>query len=109
VLHATERGKPRDRDKIDWKLITDLPINSRTEGIEKLNWYAMRWKIETYHKILKSGCKAEDSKLRTAERLAILIAMSCILDAVAPQVFIDARQQLLRKLVALLGGETCTP
>jgi hypothetical protein len=79
VLHATERGKPRDRDKIDWKLITDLPINSRTEAIEKLNWYAMRWKIETYHKILKSGCKAEDSKLRTAERLVNLIAMFCIL------------------------------
>jgi hypothetical protein len=79
VLHATERGKPRGRDKIDWKLITDLPINSRTEAIEKLNWYAMRWKIETYHKILKSGCKAEDSKLRTAERLVNLIAMFCIL------------------------------
>jgi hypothetical protein len=79
VLHATERGKPRDRDKIDWKLITDLPINSRTEAIEKLNWYAMCWKIETYHKILKSGCKAEDSKLRTAERLVNLIAMFCIL------------------------------
>ena len=39
----------------------------------------MRWKIETYHKILKSGCKAEDSKLRTAERLVNLIAMFCIL------------------------------
>jgi hypothetical protein len=22
--------------------------------------YAMRWKIETFHKILKSGCRAED-------------------------------------------------
>ena len=29
--------------------------------------------------ILKSGCRAEDSKLRTAERLANLIAMMCIL------------------------------
>jgi hypothetical protein len=79
VLHATERGKPRNRDPIEWKLITDLPINSRAEAIEKMNWYAMRWKIETYHKILKSGCKAEDSKLRTAERLVNLIAIFCIL------------------------------
>jgi hypothetical protein len=45
VLHATERGKPRGRDRIDWKLVTDLPITSRTEAIEKLNWYAQRWKI----------------------------------------------------------------
>ena len=36
--------------------------------------YASRWKIETYHTILKSGCKAEESKLRTAERLVNLIA-----------------------------------
>jgi hypothetical protein len=79
VLHATERGKPRGRDRIDWKLITDLPISSRVEAIEKLHWYAQRWKIETLHKILKSGCRAEQSKLRTAERLVNLLAMFCIL------------------------------
>jgi hypothetical protein len=39
----------------------------------------MRWKIETFHKILKSGCKAEDVKLRTAERLVNLIAILCLL------------------------------
>lgn len=79
VLHATERGRPSNRDPIDWKLITDLPITSRASAVEKLHWYALRWKIETFHKILKSGCRAEHSKLRTAERLANLIAMFCIL------------------------------
>ena len=79
VLHATERGKPRGRDAIDWKLITDLPVTSRAEAIEKLQWYALRWKIETFHKILKSGCRAEQSKLRTTERLVNLLAMFCIL------------------------------
>lgn len=39
----------------------------------------MRWKIEVFHKIPKSGCKAEESKLRTADRLANLIALFCIL------------------------------
>jgi hypothetical protein len=39
----------------------------------------MRWKIEMFHKILKSGCKAEGSKLRTAERLVNLISLFCIL------------------------------
>jgi hypothetical protein len=78
VLHATERGKPRGRDPIAWKLITNLPIHSRTEAIEKLEWYALRWKIETFHKILKSGCQAERSKLRTAERLVNLLALFCI-------------------------------
>lgn len=79
VLHATERGKSRGRDRIDWKLITDLPVNSHTDAIEKLRWYALRWKIETFHQILKSGCRAEQSKLRTAERLVNLLATFCIL------------------------------
>jgi hypothetical protein len=39
----------------------------------------MRWKIETFHKILKSGCKVEESRLRTPERLARLLAVFCIL------------------------------
>ena len=79
VIHAEERGTPKNRKKIEWKLITDLPIHSRQDAIEKLLWYALRWKIEVFHKILKSGCKAEDSKLRTAQRLANLIAVFCIL------------------------------
>lgn len=32
-----------------------------------------------FHKILKSGCKAEESKLRTAKGLAKLISVFCIL------------------------------
>jgi hypothetical protein len=79
VIHARERGAPKSRKPIDWKLITDLPVRSKKDAIEKLNWYAMRWKIEVFHKILKSGCKAEDSKLRTAQRLANLISVFCIL------------------------------
>jgi len=79
VIHAEERGTPKNRKKIEWKLITDLPVQSRKDVIEKLEWYAMRWKIEVFHKILKSGCKAEDSRLRTAERLVNLISIFCIL------------------------------
>lgn len=79
VLHATERGKPRGRDPINWKLITNLPVTSRAQAIEKLQWYALRWRIEVFHKILKSGCQSEQSKLRTAERLVNLLATFCIL------------------------------
>ena len=39
----------------------------------------MRWKIETFHKILKSGCNAEEPRLRTAERIANLISVFCII------------------------------
>ena len=48
------------------------------EAVEKLDWYALRWKIEVFHKILKSGCKAEESMLRSADRLPNLISVLCI-------------------------------
>jgi hypothetical protein len=79
VIRAEVRGTPKNRKKIEWKLITDLPVASRADAIEKLEWYALRWKIEVFHKILKSGCKAEEAKLRTAQRLTNLIAVFCIL------------------------------
>ncbi len=79
VLHASERDPPKGREPIVWKLVTDLPVRSRADAIEKLNWYAMRWKIETFHKILKSGFKAEEIKLRAAERIVNMVAILCLL------------------------------
>lgn len=58
VIHAEERVTPKNRKKIEWKLITDLPVGSRADAIGKLEWYALSWKIEVFHKILKSGCKS---------------------------------------------------
>jgi hypothetical protein len=47
--------------------IMDLPVRSRAEAIEKINWYAMRWKIEAFHKILKSGCIARRKRQNCAQ------------------------------------------
>jgi hypothetical protein len=78
VIHAREKTAPKGRDPIDWKLVTDMPVRTRTEAIEKLRWYALRWKIEVFHHILKSGCRIEQSRLRTAQRRVNLIAACCI-------------------------------
>jgi hypothetical protein len=122
VIHASERRAPRGRKPIEWKLITDLPVHGRSEAIEKINWYALRWKIEVFHKILKSGCKAEDSKLRTADRLANLMAVFCILswrvlwltmlnrtnpNASPTTAFTGAEIALLDALVNGVGGRRC--
>jgi len=119
VIHAIERGVPKGRDSIEWKLITDLPVTCKADAIQMLEWYALRWKIETFHKVLKSGCKAEDSKLRNAERLANLIAILCILawrvvwlcmtnrvspDLPARLVFTDTEIKLLEHLIPMKEG-----
>lgn len=124
VIHAGERGAPKGRKPIEWKLITDLPVRGRSEAIEKINWYAMRWKIEMFHKILKSGCRAEDSKLRTAERLANLMAVFCILswrvlwltmlnrtapDASPKMALTDTEIALLDELISNVGNRRRRP
>jgi hypothetical protein len=115
VIEAREQQTPADRDRIDWKLITDLAVNSRREAVEKVQWYALRWKIEVFHKILKSGCRAEQSRLRTTARLTNLLAVFCILswrvfwltmtNRTAPEanpelVFTDLEVLILDRLVA---------
>ena len=45
VLYAEERDTPKGTDPIRWKLVTDLPVRSRDEALEKLEWYALRWNI----------------------------------------------------------------
>lgn len=124
VIYARERGKPKDREQIDWKLLTDLPVRSCLDAIEKLEWYAQRWKIETFHKILKSGCRAEEAKLRTAERLVNLVAILCILswrifwitmlnrtspDAAPNEAFTELDQYLLDELVPDKHPTPCEP
>src|SRR4051812_8775167 len=71
----SEAAEPQGRTRINWKLATDLPITSVDEAVEKLRGYACRWKIELFHKVLKSGCRAEAARLRTAERLTKLVAV----------------------------------
>lgn len=78
ILHARETGEPTGRPRLDWKLATDLPVGSVEQAVEKLRWYTCRWEIELFHKVLKSGCRAETARLRSAERLSKLIAVLCV-------------------------------
>lgn len=75
ILHAREITEPQGRARLEWKLVTDLPVVTIDDAVEKLRWYACRLKIELFHKVLKSGCRAEAARLRTADRLAKLIAV----------------------------------
>jgi hypothetical protein len=78
VIHADEREAPTGREPIRWRLLTDLAVDHLKASTGKLDWYARRFKIETHHKVLKSGCRAEKARLRTAERLTNLLAALCV-------------------------------
>ncbi|MGY3387433.1 hypothetical protein ACVWW6_000024 [Bradyrhizobium sp. USDA 3311] len=55
--------------------MTNLPVQDFAVAVEKLEWYALRWKAELSQEVMKSGCRAEELRLETAERLAKFVAL----------------------------------
>jgi hypothetical protein len=69
AVWAVETKPPPGVEAVEWLLLTTVPITTSKQALEILSWYAARWGIEVWHKVLKSGCRIEDRQLETAERL----------------------------------------
>ena len=80
-VHAvlvTEPNVPPGVEPVEWLLLTDLPIDTVDEVLCIVDYYACRWQIEIYFRILKSGCKVEESQLETAARFEPYLALCLI-------------------------------
>jgi len=69
AVWAIEPNSPPGVAAVAWLLLTTVPITSTDDALERLEWYAARWGIEVWHKVLKSGCRIEDRQLERVERL----------------------------------------
>ena len=78
MMHAREQCPPPNADPLEWFLLTTLPVTDVHEATRLLKWYALRWRIEDYFRILKSGCKIEELQHRTAERLQRATAIKMV-------------------------------
>ena len=65
-------------EPIEWLLLTNSPVTTFADAVQVVQWYCTRWQIEIYHKVIKSGCKVEDCRLKTADRLQNYIALMTI-------------------------------
>ena len=72
-------GLPEGVERIEWMLLTTMPVNSVDDAIQVLQWYCCRWGIEIWHKVLKSGCKFEQRQLQTAQRLQRLLPVLAVI------------------------------
>ena len=79
VISAVETSPMPGQGKILWRLITNVPTVSYEDALTRIQWYTQRWKIETFHRTLKSGCKVEELQSDTAEKLMKLIAIYSII------------------------------
>lgn len=62
-----------ERAKLEWLLITNLPVENEEDARKIVEIYRRRWLIEDYHKALKTGCRIEDSQLKQASRILALL------------------------------------
>jgi hypothetical protein len=79
ALSVVEPHPPEGAKALRWVLLTTVAIRSRKEALRCLRRYTMRWRIEEWHRVLKSGCHIESHQHHTADRLARAICIDAVI------------------------------
>jgi len=79
ILVREEDPPAEVEEPIEWLLLTNTAVASFEEAQQVIGWYCCRWQIEVFHKVLKSGCRVEDCRLQTADRLHSFVALMSII------------------------------
>lgn len=85
VVWSREEGTaPRGEKPLDWMLLTNAPVDSFKDAVMVIDGYAMRWRIEEFHRSWKSGaCNVEETQLRSRNAV---IRWATILAVVAARI-----------------------
>lgn len=79
VVHVRETRPPAGTPRLEWFLLTTRKIVQVEQAEECLRWYCLRWRIEDWHRVLKSGCRIETLQHKTAGRLKRAIAINLVI------------------------------
>lgn len=79
IIHLVEETPPKGAEPIEWFLLTTIEIASAEQAQRCLQWYCLRWRIEDWHRVLKTGCQIEEIGHHTAERLRRAIAIYLVI------------------------------
>lgn len=69
VVLVTEDSAPPGVEPVRWVLLTSLPVQTAPQALACVRCYRLRWLVERYHFVLKSGCQIERLQVREAKRL----------------------------------------
>lgn len=79
IIHVIEDHPPQGVEPLEWFLLTTLEIESVEQAEECLRWYCLRWRIEDWHRVLKSGCRVEALAHQSVARLRRAIAIKLVI------------------------------
>jgi hypothetical protein len=78
AIHALEEAPPQGSEPLEWMLLGSVPTTTLDEILERLAWYARRWTIETWHRVLKSGCRIEARQFGNLDRFVRATALFAV-------------------------------
>ena len=79
-VYADEVDCPEGEEPVSWMLLTSEPVSTIEQALTILRWYGYRWRVEEFHKLLKSGCQVERYRL-AAEGMKPLLGFLCVIAA----------------------------
>ncbi len=94
-------------EPLEWILLTNVPVATFEDATERLDWYSLRWIVEEYHKVKKTGCGIEQMQFTQEDRLGPAIALVSVLATTLLQLRDasrrpDGRERLARAVVPSL-------
>lgn len=94
VVWAKEVDAPPQVEKpIDWLLFTTIAVDSLSDALQIVQYYKLRWRVEQFHYVLKSGCKVEELQLKEPQSLENAIALYSLLAVQVLNLQFLAREQ----------------
>ncbi len=79
AIHAGEVDPPDGTRPVCWRLLTTLDVGSAGKAREILRLHALRWRVEDWHRILKSGCKVETTAHQNRQRLERAVVINAVI------------------------------
>lgn len=78
VVLVREEEPPAGEEPVEWLLLTSLPIDDDDEVRQVIQYYCVRWMIEVFFRVLKSGCRVEERRFEELDRLLNCLAVYLI-------------------------------
>ena len=68
AVQGREVEPPPDGTPMEWLLLSTVAVHTTEDAIERVAWYACRWGMEVWQRMLKRGGRIEARQLGTGER-----------------------------------------
>lgn len=78
VVQVRELNPPQGDEPVEWILVTTLPIITTEDIRTIIQYYTVRWLIEVFFRVLKSGCRVEERRFEHIDRLLPCLAVYVI-------------------------------